>query len=199
MSVSKFFKIAAYFSRFTLSMLVSSYLLDILMNMTFAIMGLFLTKIFFSLMLLDIIGRSPVLKNVIKAATLNLDQFLMTGLLGVVFIFIFSSLTFFSSLKSTMNFLEVSEFQMCTNYLHCFLTVLNFGMRAGGGIGETLEYPGYEEDKGAYMFRFVVDLVFFVLISTIYLDILFGIIVDTFKQLREEKDIKGIPILIFNY
>lgn len=197
-SPKKIVKLLLFLYKFGISMLMNSYLLEIIVSTVCVLWGLLYSKIFFSVMLLDIVRSSSVLKNVIKAATLNLDQFLMTGLLGVVFVFIFSSMTFFSSLKDTMVFLEVDNFQMCTDYLHCFLTILNFGMRAGGGIGETLLYPDFESETFLYMFRFVVDLIFFLMISTIYLDILFGIIVDTFKQLREEKEIKGKKTIILN-
>lgn len=125
----------------------------------------------------------------------------MTALLGVIVIYIFSSITYFSTLRTTMNYLDANDgddvdpdsldyykLEMCSSLTHCFLTILNFGMRAGGGIGETLAYPYFDVNPGKYIMRFFFDIIFFILINTIYLDILFGIIIDTFEELRNEKE-----------
>ena len=134
----------------------------------------------------------------------------MTALLGVIVIYVFASITYFAELKETMNYLDNSDpdpatgdpgftFSMCSSLPHCFLTVLNFGMRSGGGIGETLLYPSYTSETYKFMARFVFDLLFFFLINTIYLDILFGIIIDTFEELRNAEEIKSNFFVFFNF
>lgn len=180
-----------YFRSFFFSLLVNSYLLDLSMNITFAMLGMYASKVFFSFMLLDFVNRSDDLKNVIKSVTLNISQLLMTGILGVVIIAIFSSMAYFSSMKSTLIFVEDDNFQMCTNYPHCFLTMLGFGLRSGGGIGDTLLYPDYQSETEAYLLRFFNDFFFFMIVCVIYLNILFGIIIDTFAALRDQKNISG--------
>lgn len=186
--------VVKYFWDFGLTLLVDSFLLDLLLNITAAFLGLFYSKMFFSFMMLDIIGRSEMLKNVIRSVTQNLGQFMMTGLLGIIVIYVFSTITYFSSMKDTMNFMDNTDdwtFSMCSSLPHCFLTILNFGMRQGGGIGEAIAYPQFDEDLSAYMGRFSFDLVYFIFINTIYLDILFGIIIDTFDELREKRSEAG--------
>ena len=176
--------------------MVNSYLLDLMMNITFAMLGVYVSKVYFSFMLLDFIGRSDTLKNVIRAVTTNITQFLMTGLLGVIILYIFASLTFFSNMKNTTLFIEDSSLAMCSNYMHCFLTMLGFGMRSGGGIGDVIAYPDYQTEFSDYVARFFNDFLFFVLVSIIYLNILFGIIIDTFAELRDKKNLNGKPKLL---
>lgn len=125
-----------YFRDFFFSLLVNTYVLDLSMNITFAMLGVYTSKVFFSFMLLDIISRSDLLKNVIRSVTLNISQFVMTGILGAILIYIFTSLTYFTSMKRTTIFVEDQTFSMCSSFPHCFLTMLGFGMRSGGGIGE---------------------------------------------------------------
>jgi inositol 1,4,5-triphosphate receptor type 3 len=180
-----------YFRDFFFSLLVNTYVLDLSMNITFAMLGVYYSKVFFSFMLLDIISRSDLLKNVIRSVTLNIGQFVMTGILGVILIWIFTSMTYFTSMKSTTIFVEDPTFSMCSNYPHCFLTFLGFGMRSGGGIGEQIFYPDYQSETSDYWIRFLNDFLFFVLISIIYLNILFGIIIDTFAELRDQKNVNG--------
>ena len=55
----------------------------------------------------------------------------------------------------------------------------------GGGIGDGLGQVPIEEDK--YIVRVIYDLAFFVIVIIILLNIVFGIIIDTFADLREKK------------
>jgi hypothetical protein len=57
------------------------------------------------------------------------------------------------------------------------------GLRLGGGVGE---YIGYKDDA-ALGVRYVVDFAFFITVLIILLNVVFGIIIDTFSELREEK------------
>jgi hypothetical protein len=55
----------------------------------------------------------------------------------------------------------------------------------GGGIGEFLPAQTFiPENRLAYYIRFAYDLSFFLIIITILLNVIFGIIIDTFAQLR---------------
>ena len=53
------------------------------------------------------------------------------------------------------------------------------GLRNGGGIGESLISMTFAT-KDRYFFRFFFDILFFALINIIFLNIIFGIIIDTF-------------------
>ena len=87
------------------------------------------------------------------------------------------------------------ELEMCYNYFQCYINTINVGMRSGGGIGEVMGYPNYIDGKQLYLFRSVVDFAFFFSIIIIVLEIIFGLIVDSFGELRELRDIKGIFLL----
>lgn len=74
---------------------------------------------------------------------------------------------------------------VCMSLLHCFLSTVNYGIRMGGGMGEFLPMQTYApENRQAYFIRLVYDVSFFLLIITILLNVIFGIIIDTFAQLR---------------
>ena len=55
----------------------------------------------------------------------------------------------------------------------------------GGGIGDSLGKVPLEEDK--YTHRIIFDLLFFIIVIIILLNIVFGIIIDTFAELRNER------------
>ena len=65
----------------------------------------------------------------------------------------------------------------------------------GGGVGSII-YPAHIEDE-YYSMRIIFDLSFFIIVVVIVLHIIFGIIVDTFAELRDARkqivdDIKNI-------
>jgi len=80
---------------------------------------------------------------------MNKIQLLMTGLLQVTIIFIYSTIGFFY-LQDTFVDYNVDKYDndnigenMCSNMLQCFVTCVNLGLRNGGGIGDSTMPIGY--------------------------------------------------------
>jgi hypothetical protein len=70
--------------------------------------------------------------------------------------------------------------------LNCYASGINYGLRFGGGLGDA--FPGVSAQDwniANYYFRFVMDILFMLLISIILLNVVLGIIVDSFASLRE--------------
>ena len=73
--------------------------------------------------------------------------------------------------------------------LYCYATFLHSGLLNGGGIADHIKGDlGHEpiySDNSEFTARIVYDVAFFVFISVLLLNIIFGIIIDTFGNLRE--------------
>lgn len=69
----------------------------------------------------------------------------------------------------------------------CMITMLNKGLVLGGGIGDYTEAVHYEDEPEKYGVKLWHDASFHIFVKVILLNILFGIIIDTFAQLRENK------------
>jgi hypothetical protein len=65
----------------------------------------------------------------------------------------------------------------------CFSYVLNYGFRNGGGIGDSMNAVG--TDYKDYDELWTVQFFFFLIVNIIFLNVIFGIIIDTFSNLRE--------------
>lgn len=61
------------------------------------------------------------------------------------------------------------------------------GLILGGGAGDYTEPISYNETE-RYGVSFVLDVSFFLIVKIILYNLLFGIIIDTFAQLREQKN-----------
>ena len=62
------------------------------------------------------------------------------------------------------------------------------GLRNGGGIGDVLRSPSNNESL--FAFRVLYDMLFFFIVIIIVLNLIFGVIIDTFADLRSEKQQK---------
>ena len=130
----------------------------------------------------------------IQSVTLNGNQLLMTAMLGIIIIYIYSAIAFiflydtFYDDQVHAGLLNRKGDSICQSMMHCFLSTVNYGLRGGGGIGEFLPtQTAVKENEQGWAFRAAYDLTFFLVVITILLNIIFGIIIDTFAQLRDKK------------
>ena len=83
---------------------------------------------------------------------------------------------------------ESTKERACDTLLMCIVTTLNQGLRNGGGIGDVLRRPSLKENM--FVGRVIYDLLFFFIVIIIVLNLIFGVIIDTFADLRSEKQNK---------
>ncbi|CAB3383323.1 Hypothetical predicted protein [Cloeon dipterum] len=86
---------------------------------------------------------------------------------------------------------ELKE-RACDSLVMCIVTTLNQGLRNGGGIGDILRAPSSNE--ALFVARVVYDLLFFFIVIIIVLNLIFGVIIDTFADLRSEKQQKELVL-----
>mmetsp|Transcript_2988 Transcript_2988/g.401 ORF Transcript_2988/g.401 Transcript_2988/m.401 type:complete len:108 (+) Transcript_2988:126-449(+) len=103
-------------------------------------------------------------------------------ILGLVCIYIFSVFGYRYFADFYDHTMDIDFVTYCESLFDCFLSTFNNGIRYGGGIGEALHPP--LKESGLYWQRMVFDILFFVVIVLMLLNIIFGIIIDTFAELR---------------
>jgi len=73
----------------------------------------------------------------------------------------------------------------CTSLVLCWINALNEGLR-GGDIGGIMDPAIQQEDALQYAYVVAYQLSFFAIVITVLLNVIFGIIIDTFAELRTE-------------
>jgi len=142
---------------------------------------------FFAFHMLDLSLRNPTVESVLKAVTLNGKAILLTGFLVLVIIYIYSMVAFFSFSDDYLHTGDNGVVGVeCETLFKCWLSTILWGVRSGGGIGDVLEKLDIEA-SGVYAGRFFFDLTFFIIVIILSLNMVFGIILDTFGELREKK------------
>ncbi|KAK2498652.1 hypothetical protein MC885_010405 [Smutsia gigantea] len=225
-------------------------------------LGLFVHEFFYSFLLFDLVYREETLLNVIKSVTRNGRSIILTAVLALILVYLFSIIGFLflkddftmevdrlknrtpvtgshevptMTLTSMMGtcekdscpptipasnaglnkylkvdgsvfskqefaapfglclFIAEEEYEdgierTCDTLLLCIVTVLNQGLRNGGGVGDVLRRPS--KDEPLFAARVVYDLLFYFIVIIIVLNLIFGVIIDTFADLRSEKQKK---------
>lgn len=140
--------------------------------------------------LILIVNINETTKYVITAITKHWDQLLATMTLVVVFVFAYSNYLgrYYGQLFDGS---AVSGLQVCQSLKGCFYSTLNLGLRSGGGIAEKMLITDVESSKYNFYGKMVFDLAFFLFVNIISLNVIFGIIIDTFSELRTKQRLRG--------
>ncbi|KAK9299760.1 hypothetical protein QLX08_007324 [Tetragonisca angustula] len=208
--------------------------------LTFCVLGICMHPFFYSVLLFDVVYREETLLNVIKSVTRNGRSIILTAVLALILVYMFSIIGFMffkddflvtvdeeimssytdggtgtcnvadnekcEATETVSRYIrEVNEKdseaevinvggelkeRACDSLVMCIVTTLNQGLRNGGGIGDILRAPSSTEPL--FVARVVYDLLFFFIVIIIVLNLIFGVIIDTFADLRSEKQQKEL-------
>ena len=154
-----------------------------LIYLLFGFGGNLISPFFICFHLVDLVYTSETLKNVLRAVTFNGQQLMMTAMLGLLILWIYSIIAFTTMRENYVND-DLPGARMCDTLLDCFLVTTREGLIMGGGMGDYLPTRAISH-FGSYMGRWAFDLTQFLLVIIILLNIIFGIIIDTFSAMRE--------------
>ena len=148
-------------------------------------------EFWYSLLLLDYVVTSPTLKSVIEAVTTPYLSLSMTFLLAIILVYLFAILGYiFLRDDFTLDLDgDAVHTQVCTTLFRCILNVFHHGLRSGGGVGDILRPVDWVDQT--YPVRVIYDMLFWIFVVLIVLNLLLGIIIDTFAEIRKEKEIKA--------
>ena len=162
--------------------LKQNYVNSYFMHIIFMILALTTSTSFFGFDLLTIIFLSQTLQYVIQAVTEHFGQLIWTLGLGYLFMYIYALFCFEYFFG---NF--TGDKQFCNSLSHCFTQIVSIGFTNGQGIGDMMENEEYTiENWKKFYGRLVLVISFFIIVNTVLMNIIFGVIVDTFGELRDK-------------
>jgi hypothetical protein len=142
----------------------------------------------YSILLLDVVYRFPTLRSILDSVVAKGKQLLLTAMLGLIILYIYAFWGF--TVDTDMYFDDtIGDYgeDQCQSLWMCFLTTVNRGLRPTGGIYDVMEIVPYDK-LSKYYTMFLFSLSFFLVVNIILLNIVFGIIIDTFAQLRDQRN-----------
>jgi hypothetical protein len=80
--------------------------------------------------------------------------------------------------------IEPAGENVCSTLVQCFTTLVGFGPRSSGSVGDILLRPTYGNEfnlRARFYIRYFLDVSVFFIVNIINMKLLFGIILDTFS------------------
>ena len=169
-----------------INVFVFSFILDILFLCTGH-------PLFLAIETLLLYGIFPSLINIFKSFTEKFSSLCSCLLFTYLILYVYNYITIFY-LRDVFVLDDVMVYEsenyvqepFCHSSIQCFLVLISYGTRAGGGIGDVLAKISYKHDVQMFFWRFIYDMSFFIIIIMIMGNVTFGLIVDTFGALRDE-------------
>ena len=169
-----------------ISIFVFSFILDVL----FLIFG---HPLVLSIETLFLYGIFPSLINIFKSFIEKFSSLISCLIFTYLILYVYNYIAIFY-MRDVFDLGEVMEYEsenyinepFCHSSLQCFLVLISYGTRAGGGIGDVLPIISFKNDVEMYIGRFIYDMTFFIIIIMIMGNVTFGLIVDTFGGLRDQ-------------
>ncbi|XP_059139568.1 inositol 1,4,5-trisphosphate receptor type 1-like isoform X3 [Physella acuta] len=146
-----------------------------------SVAGILFHGYFFAFHLLNIVNNNQLLGGVIKAVTQNGMSLLWVAVLGLIVIYIYT-LIGFALLRV---YFKNESIMYCSTLWQCTVTVVRYGLI--GDMFEELKDNQSDKTFASFWPMVIYHVSFFIFITTIGLNIIFGIIVDTFSELRDLK------------
>jgi hypothetical protein len=142
----------------------------------------------YSILLIDFIMTNPILQSVIEAVTIPMVQLMLTFLLAVILVYYFSIFGYmFLKADYVIDGDQDGESTpVCNTLFRCMVNTFHHGLRDGGGIGDSLKAVDWGDPT--YSLRVAFDMVFWIICILIVLNLLLGVIIDTFADQRKSNE-----------
>ena len=150
-------------------------------NFIWGIIGAFTPTFHFaySFQLFSIFGCFETMSTVFTSVQMRGKQFMGAGLLILIFSLFFTGIKFYYFCDPTN--------EECEKFSNCYLSMITLGIRSGKGLDLSMKSIN---TKG-YFSEFLIEWLFFFVIILVMLNIINGIIVDTFQEQREKNNIRN--------
>ena len=154
------------------------------LKILFYLLGYFVSPFFYSMSLFLIIELSEIIKGVTLSFIKNWSK------LGIGLLLIMMCINFFAYIISDQFSayfdLYPSNTYMCDSFFKCFLNVMNLGMINDTGIAGVMRHVSLPTNPH-FVGRFFLDVIYFIFISILLFEIIFGMIVDSYEEFKEEE------------
>lgn len=138
----------------------------------------------FVLQLLTVINFVDTIKEIVLAFKMRFNQLFFMICFLAILIFFYANLGFYFYIDEFDTVINGTTENFCQTLLECTITYFNHGVRAGGGIGDIIGDKTFD-NMSAYYTRWFTDIIFYITVILLLLNMINGVIVSTFSQIRE--------------
>ena len=186
-------------------MLIESGILYYILYLMFTILGITVHPFFHSFTLTDSIHRFPTMKIIFRAVYIPRKSLLLTLCMIIILCYVFA-LVWYSNMSiilkesqkiyGTEEILPPDQDYCCSYMLLCFLCFINNLIKEDAKMATVLAGGNLQKPNDMNYTVFAFDNIALIILKFLLLEILAGLIIDTFGALRDEdisknEDVKG--------
>ena len=145
-------------------------------------------EIVYAFLLLTIVNLNKTLKGIAISIKLRGPELGASFLLLIFIVYFYSNLGFFylnDNFKADIENDIPDNYCLCLSF--CFMTNFDAGIRARGGAADQMVRISFGRNRTLYYSRIVYDVSYFLICIIIMIDLVFGIILGTFSDMREKE------------
>ena len=176
-----------YFT-FIMSIFGDTSAIILMIHIVVSILGLVVDQLSNGFGILTFVYTSSTAQNVLRSITTNIKPIIIALVWILLEVNFYTVIWFFNFYKYFDPAVFPDDGHPCHSLSSCYFTVINYGIRMGGGLGEVTRYV--PESASNFETKILFDLTFFFFVNITGLNLIFGIIIDTFGQLREDANEK---------
>ncbi|XP_019854531.1 PREDICTED: inositol 1,4,5-trisphosphate receptor type 3-like isoform X2 [Amphimedon queenslandica] len=151
----------------------------------FSIAGLATHGYFYCGCLIYLFLRNDVMLYIVRALKRSAFQLITVFLLCVVIIYIYAVFSF----ALLQNYFSNTKDEFCNTLFECFVTVSRLGLLTTLGTALDIRPSSdYQPNFSLLGIRAFYDIVFYIVVTTLGLNIVIAILVDSFSDMRQEND-----------
>ena len=177
------------------SMINRNYINSLLIMFILSFIGSVMNRgeLIYAFFLLAIISLNSTLKGIAVSIELQKSEIGATFLLMIVLVYFYTNIGFFFFNSNFQKEIEEGyDDNFCSSLIFCFLTNIDAGIRARGGAADQMVRISYMRNNINYATRIIYDVTYFLICIIVMIDLIFGIILGTFSQMREQERKKEI-------
>ena len=145
-------------------------------------------EIIYAFTLLAILDLNQTLKGIAISIKLRGPELGASFLLLIFLVYFYSNLGFFylnDNFEADIENDIPDNYCLCLSF--CFMTNFDAGIRARGGAADQMIRISFERNTYLYFIRIFYDISYFLICIIIMIDLVFGIILGTFSDMREKE------------
>jgi len=155
-----------------------------------AVLALAHHSAFFSFHLLQVLNRNRTLQQALRAVTKNGNQLLIVSFFGCIVVYLYAVWGYYALERNIWK-----QDELCGSLVACFMSLIDSLANNDVQILMNTVVPASGGAGMQYVNQWGFQFTFFVVVITIQLNMIFGIIIDTFGELRGEQAMKQYKIL----
>ena len=145
-------------------------------------------EIVYAFLLLAILDLNQTLKGIAISIKLRGPELGASFLLLIFIVYFYSNIGFFylnDNFEADIENNIHDNYCLCLSF--CFMTNFDAGIRARGGAADQMVRISFERNRRLYYLRIIYDVSYFLICIIIMIDLVFGIILGTFSDMREKE------------